>query len=151
MILSSSFESAMTFICNFRIAVPDPFFANFPNCRPGPFFFLQILEIVLPDHFLCKLFKLSSWIAFCCKFWKFLFKMPFCNFFKLLSRVFYCKILTLSFQITNFCKLSKNSLGPKTKNGLIFEFFFAKEVAVLKRVCDRKEEQVEMIAHFSFC
>ena len=56
----------------------------------------------------------------------------------------------LSFQITNFCKLSKNSLGPKTKNGLIFEFFFAKEMAVLKRVCDRKEEQVEMIATFFF-
>ena len=151
MILSSSFDSAMTFICNFRIAVPDPFFANFPNCRPGPFFFftnfgncpsrslfMQIVQIIVLDRFLLQILEI-------------LVQDTFLQIFQIVVP----DLLLQNFEIVvpdlKFCKLSKNSLGPKTKNGLIFEFFFAKEVAVLKRVCDRKEEQVEMIAHFSFC
>ena len=98
---------------------------------------MQIFQIIVLDRFLLQILEI-------------LVQDTFLQIFQIVVP----DLLLQNFEIVvpdlKFCKLSKNSLGPKTKNGLIFEFFFAKEVAVLKRVCDRKEEQVEMIATFFF-
>lgn len=117
----------------------------FTNCRPGPFF---VANFVIPYHFFLQFFQIVV-LDFFANFGSCVSRSIFSNFSNccpgsFIANFWNCRSRSLILQIV------KNSLDPKTKNKLIFELFFVKEMTVLKRVCDRKEEQVENIATFFF-
>ena len=135
---------------NSELLFQIPFYANFPNCRPGPFLVANFGNCRSRSLFL-HFFKLLSWISFL-QTLEILVQDPF-FFYNFSNCCLGYSIANLWIELRSrslILQIVKNSLGPKTKNRLIFEWFFLKEITVLKRVCDRKEEQVEKIDTFFF-